>query len=135
MPLLDSFKVDHEKMSAPGVRLAKLMKTPNGDEICVFDLRFFKPNKEMMGECGTHTLEHLFAGFMRDHLNKDGVEIIDISPMGCRTGFYMSVIGHPSDVDVVRAWELSMRDILGVATQKDIPELNSNQCGSYKMHS
>lgn len=135
MPLLDSFKVDHEKMSAPGVRLAKLMKTPNGDEICVFDLRFFKPNKEMMGECGTHTLEHLFAGFMRDHLNKDGVEIIDISPMGCRTGFYMSVIGHPSDVDVVRAWELSMHDILGVATQKDIPELNPKQCGSYKMHS
>jgi len=130
MPLLDSFKVDHEKMGAPGVRLAKLMKTPNGDEICVFDLRFFKPNKEMMGERGTHTLEHLFAGFMRDHLNKDGVEIIDISPMGCRTGFYMSVIGHPSDVDVVRAWELSMRDILGVATQKDIPELNSKQCGS-----
>ena len=27
---------------------------------------------------------------MRDHLNEDGVEIIDISPMGCRTGFYMS---------------------------------------------
>ena len=135
MPLLDSFKVDHEKMGAPGVRLAKLMKTPNGDEICVFDLRFFKPNKEMMGECGTHTLEHLFAGFMRDHLNEDGVEIIDISPMGCRTGFYMSVIGHPSDIDVARAWELSMRDILGVKTQKDIPELNSKQCGSYKMHS
>ena len=135
MPLLDSFNVDHEKMGAPGVRLAKLMKTPNGDEICVFDLRFFKPNKEMMGECGTHTLEHLFAGFMRDHLNEDGVEIIDISPMGCRTGFYMSVIGHPSDVDVVRAWELSMRDILSVATQKDIPELNPKQCGSYKMHS
>ena len=88
----------------------------------------FKPNKEMMGECGTHTLEHLFAGFMRDHLNKDGVQIIDISPMGCRMGFYMSVIGYPSDV--VRAWELSMHDILGIATQKDTPELNSKQRGS-----
>ena len=52
--------------------------------------------------------------------------------MGCRMGFYMSVIGYPSDV--VRAWELSMHDILGIATQKDIPELNSKQCGSYKMH-
>lgn len=128
MPLLDSFKVDHEKMDAPGVRLAKIMKTPSADEICVFDLRFFKPNKEMMGECGTHTLEHLFAGFMRDHLNKDGVQIIDISPMGCRMGFYMSVIGYPSDV--VRAWELSMYYILGIATQKDTPELNSKQRGS-----
>ena len=72
---------------------------------------------------------------MREHLTKDGVEIIDISPMGCRTGFYMSVIGHPSDIDVARAWELSMRDILGVKTQKDIPELNPKQCGSSKMHS
>lgn len=40
MPLLDSFKVDHTKMPAPAVRLAKVMKTPKGDDIacliCVF---------------------------------------------------------------------------------------------------
>ena len=135
MPLLDSFKVDHEKMDAPGVRLAKLMKTPNGDEICVFDLRFFKPNKEIMGERGTHTLEHLFAGFMRDHLNEDRVEIIDISPMGCRTGFYMSVIGAPCESAVAAAWSASMKDILGVGSQAEIPELNKFQCGTFAMHS
>lgn len=33
MPLLDSFKVDHTKMKAPGVRLAKVMQTPKGDNI------------------------------------------------------------------------------------------------------
>lgn len=53
--------------------------------------------------------------------------------MCCRMGFYMSVIEYPSDV--VRVRELSMHDIFGIATQKDTPELNSNQCGSYKMHS
>lgn len=68
MPLLDSFKVDHTKMPAPAVRLAKVMKTPKGDDISVFDLRFCIPNKDIMSEKGTHTLEHLFAGFMRDHL-------------------------------------------------------------------
>ena len=130
MPLLDSFKVDHTRMNAPGVRLAKSMRTKSGDKISVYDLRFCRPNLEIMSERGTHTLEHLFAGFMREHLNSADVEIIDISPMGCRTGFYMSVIGHPSDIDVARAWELSMRDILGVKTQKDIPELNPKQCGS-----
>ena len=31
MPLLDSFKVDHTKMKAPGVRLAKVMQTPKGE--------------------------------------------------------------------------------------------------------
>ena len=91
MPLLDSFKVDHTRMHAPAVRVAKTMTTPKGDTITVFDLRFCIPNKEILPEKGIHTLEHLFAGFMRDHLNGNGVEIIDISPMGCRTGFYMSL--------------------------------------------
>lgn len=135
MPLLDSFCVDHVKMPAPGVRLAKTMKTPKGDDISVFDLRFCKPNVDMIAEKGIHTLEHLFAGFMRDHLNGENIEIIDISPMGCRTGFYMSVIGIPSQDAVINAWLASMRDILNVKSQDEIPELNIYQCGTYKMHS
>ncbi|EMI4815808.1 S-ribosylhomocysteine lyase [Campylobacter upsaliensis] len=135
MPLLDSFKVDHTKMPAPAVRLAKTMKTPKGDEICVFDLRFCVPNKDLMSEKGTHTLEHLFAGFMRDHLNSNAVEIIDISPMGCRTGFYMSLIGTPDEKSVARAWEASMKDVLNVQDESKIPELNIYQCGTCKMHS
>ncbi len=135
MPLLDSFKVDHTKMSAPAVRLAKTMTTPSGDKISVFDLRFCKPNEEILSQEGIHTLEHLYAGFMREHLNGSDVEIIDISPMGCRTGFYMSLIGEPDENKVANAWTLSMQDILGVQSQKDIPELNIYQCGTCKMHS
>lgn len=135
MPLLDSFCVDHVKMKAPGVRLAKMMKTPKGDDISVFDLRFCKPNEAILPEKGIHTLEHLFAGFMRDHLNSASVEIIDISPMGCRTGFYMSLIGVPSENAVIAAWTASMKDVLNVKNQDEIPELNEYQCGTYKMHS
>jgi len=135
MPLLDSFTVDHTKMSAPAVRKAKVMKTPNEDIITIYDLRFYKPNIEKMDGRGIHTLEHLFAGFMRDHLNTEKVEIIDISPMGCRTGFYMSLLGNPSAKKIVKAWKKSMQDILQVKSKKDIPELNIYQCGSYKMHS
>ncbi len=135
MPLLDSFCVDHTIMPAPAVRKAKGMKTPKGDDITVFDLRFVKPNQEILSEKGIHTLEHLFAGFMRDHLNSKDVEIIDISPMGCRTGFYMSLIGTPSEERVAEAWEASMEDVLNVKSQADIPELNKYQCGTYAMHS
>ncbi|EDP5096964.1 S-ribosylhomocysteine lyase [Campylobacter jejuni] len=135
MPLLDSFKVDHTKMPAPAVRLAKVMKTPKGDDISVFDLRFCIPNKDIMSEKGTHTLEHLFAGFMRDHLNSNSVEIIDISPMGCRTGFYMSLIGTPDEKSVAKAWEAAMKDVLNVSDQNKIPELNIYQCGTCAMHS
>lgn len=135
MPLLESFAVDHTKMRAPAVRMAKRMKTPHGDTVTVFDLRFCLPNKEQMKERGLHTLEHLFAGFMRDHLNSEKTEIIDISPMGCRTGFYMSVIGEPGEKEVARAWEAAMRDVLAVSFQEEIPELNPYQCGSFEMHS
>jgi S-ribosylhomocysteine lyase len=135
MPLLDSFKVDHTIMPAPAVRVAKTMGTPKGDTITVFDLRFYKPNVEMMSNEGIHTLEHLYAGFMREHLNSERVEIIDISPMGCKTGFYMSLLGNPKEEDVVKAWKESMKDVLEVANQKDIPELNQFQCGTFAMHS
>ncbi|MTC76627.1 S-ribosylhomocysteine lyase [Providencia sp. wls1919] len=135
MPLLDSFTVDHTRMAAPAVRVAKTMTTPHRDAITVFDLRFTVPNKEAMTEKGTHTLEHLFAGFMRDHLNGNGVEIIDISPMGCRTGFYMSLIGQPDEQRVAKAWKAAMQDVLHVQDQNKIPELNVYQCGTYMMHS
>ena len=135
MPLLDSFTVDHTIMPAPAVRRAKGMKTPSGDKLTVFDLRFYKPNKDKMSTEGAHTLEHLFAGFMREHLNTDNVEIIDLSPMGCQTGFYMSLIGEPEEETVAKAWEASMKDVLEVKSQNDIPELNVYQCGTYKMHS
>lgn len=135
MPLLDSFTVDHTRMNAPAVRVAKHMSTPKGDAITVFDLRFCTPNKEILSERGIHTLEHLFAGFMRDHLNGSDVEIIDISPMGCRTGFYMSLIGQPTEYQVADAWLASMEDVLKVVEQSEIPELNEYQCGTYEMHS
>lgn len=135
MPLLDSFTVDHTRMQAPAVRVAKTMATPKQDTITVFDLRYCLPNQEILSERGIHTLEHLFAGFMRDHLNGDQVEIIDISPMGCRTGFYMSLIGQPAEQAVADAWLASMHDVLKVAAQNDIPELNEYQCGTAEMHS
>ena len=105
MPLLDSFKVDHTRMHAPAVRVAKTMTTPKGDT------------------------------FMRDHLNGNGIEIIDISPMGCRTGFYMSLIGTPDEQKVADAWLASMQDVVNVKDQSKIPELNEYQCGTYQMHS
>ncbi|MDO6500979.1 S-ribosylhomocysteine lyase [Photobacterium sanguinicancri] len=135
MPLLDSFTVDHTRMHAPAVRIAKTMTTPKGDTITVFDLRFCRPNAEILTERGIHTLEHLFAGFMRNHLNSDTVEIIDISPMGCRTGFYMSLIGTPTEAEVGASWTAAMEDVLTVESQDKIPELNEYQCGTYSMHS
>ena len=85
MPMLDSFLVDHVKMPSPGLRIAKKVKTPKGDIITVYDVRFAKPNKEIIDEKAIHTLEHLFAGFMRE--NMPDFDIIDISPMVAEQDF------------------------------------------------
>lgn len=87
-----------------------------------------------MPERGIHTLEHLFAGFMRDHLNGNGVEIIDISD-----GLPHRVLYEP-DRYAGRAarrgcWKAAMADVLKVKDQNQIPELNVYQCGTYTMHS
>ena len=47
----------------------------------------------------------------------------------------MSLIGEPKEETVAKAWEASMKDVLEVKSQNDIPELNVYQCGTYKMHS
>lgn len=46
MPLLDSFTVDHTRMSAPAVRVAKTMKTPSGDTITVLICALLCPMKK-----------------------------------------------------------------------------------------
>lgn len=135
MPLLDSFRVDHTQMNAPAVRIAKTMETPHGDTVTVYDLRFCRPNHDQISEKAIHTLEHLFAGFIRENLAGEPIEVIDCSPMGCRTGFYMSAIGEPIPEKMTAAWKKSMQDVLEVKEQKDIPELNEYQCGTFKMHS
>ena len=34
--------------------------------------------------------------------------------MGCRTGFYIALIGTPNEQEVSEAWLASMQDVLGV---------------------
>lgn len=136
MPLVDSFLVDHTIMPAPSVRMAKLMKTPKGDTIQVWDLRFKKPNHGRLSDKGIHTFEHYFAGFMREHLNNPGiVEVIDISPMGCKTGFYMSLIGDAQGDNVAKCFELALKDIAILPNDAKIPAANEYQCGSCDLHS
>lgn len=55
--------------------------------------------------------------------------------MGCRTGFYICLLGEPAESVIVKAWAKSMADVLTVESKSDIPELNKYQCGTYTMHS
>ncbi|WP_195431249.1 S-ribosylhomocysteine lyase [Clostridium sp. D46t1_190503_E9] len=128
MVKVESFSLDHTKVKAPFVRKCGVQKGVNGDSISKFDLRFLQPNKEAMPTAAIHSLEHLLAGFMREKIDT----IIDISPMGCRTGFYMTAWGEVEVNDVIEALKYSLEKIL---EENEVPAANELQCGNYRDHS
>lgn len=130
MAEVESFTLDHTAVKAPYVRLISVEHGPKGDAISNFDLRFVQPNQNAIPTAGLHTIEHMLAGYLRDHL--DGV--IDCSPFGCRTGFHLIVWGTPDTAKVTHALKLSLEEIL-TATWQDVQGTDIKSCGNYRDHS
>ena len=91
---VESFDLDHTKVKAPFVRKCSVYSGQKGDKVTKFDIRFTQPNKSEMESEGIHTLEHLLATYLREGDRDFADSIIDVSPMGCRTGFYMTIWGE-----------------------------------------
>ena len=82
MEKVESFELDHRLVKAPYIRKCCLMTGEKGDKVSKFDVRFLQPNMEAFGTAAMHGLEHLLAFEVRSRLP----QVIDLSPMGCRTG-------------------------------------------------
>ncbi len=125
---VESFNLDHTKVKAPFVRLAGTKVGVHGDEIYKYDVRFKQPNKEHMEMPALHSLEHLMAELARNHTDK----LVDISPMGCQTGFYVSFINHSDYDDALEIFATTLTDVLAAT---EVPACNEVQCGWAASHS
>lgn len=125
---VESFNLDHTKVKAPFVRLAGTKVGLYGDEIYKYDVRFKQPNKEHMDMPALHSLEHLMAELARNHTDK----LVDISPMGCQTGFYVSFINHNDYDDALEILATTLTDVLAAT---EVPACNEVQCGWAASHS
>ncbi len=125
MVTVESFTMDHTKVKAPFVRKCGVQIGENGDIVTKFDLRFMQPNKESIPTAAIHALEHLLAGYMREEMQG----VIDLSPMGCRTGFYFIIWGEHDIEEVQKALISALNKVL-LATE--IPAANDIQCGNYR---
>lgn len=124
---VESFNLDHTKVKAPYVRLASTIKGENGDVVYKYDIRFKQPNKDYMEMPAIHSLEHLMAEFIRNHHS----QVIDLSPMGCQTGFYLSIF-NDDDIDhIINVMEKTLQDVL---TVDEVPASNDVQCGFAASH-
>ena len=127
---VDSFNLDHTKVRAPYVRLAGRYVGERGDTVQKYDLRLVQPNEAEIPTAALHTIEHLLAGYLRDEL---GDKIVDASPMGCRTGFYLTVLGAPEEAQVSKALRQAL---VGVSQHEgEIPGCSELECGNYRDHS
>lgn len=125
---VESFNLDHTKVDAPYVRLAGTKSGQAGDTVLKYDIRFKQPNEEFMEMKGLHSLEHLMAENIRNHTDK----VVDLSPMGCQTGFYLSVINHDNYDKILTILENTLEDVLKAT---EVPACNVVQCGWAANHS
>ncbi|QTD43136.1 S-ribosylhomocysteine lyase [Sporosarcina sp. Te-1] len=125
---VESFNLDHTKVKAPYVRLAGMKEGINGDVIRKYDIRFTQPNKEHLEMPAIHSLEHMMAEFSRNHSD----QIVDISPMGCQTGYYLALINHDNYDEVLTILEKTLQDVLEA---DEVPACNEFQCGWAASHS
>ncbi|HDR4948022.1 TPA: S-ribosylhomocysteine lyase LuxS [Bacillus cereus] len=132
MPSVESFELDHTIVKAPYVRHCGVHNVGSDGIVNKFDIRFCQPNKQAMKPDVIHTLEHLLAFNLRKYIDRyPHFDIIDISPMGCQTGYYLVVSGTPTVREIIDLLELTLKDAVQIT---EILAANETQCGQAKLH-
>lgn len=125
MKKISSFTIDHTILPK-GMYTSRV----DGDAI-TYDIRTRVPNvEEVMNNDAIHTLEHLFATYVRNSEYEN--DIIYFGPMGCRTGFYFIT---RDSVSPSAAIKLSINALNFAATfEGEIPGVSAKECGNYRDH-
>ncbi len=126
--MVKSFTIDHTQMKAPDIRIADEIQVGRQHRIVKYDIRFKKPYQdEPMYPAAMHSIEHMMATAIREISQ---CQIIDFSPMGCRTGFYLTVL-DPTDNFVSN----DIKGAMIVSLDMDeVPGSDKKSCGNYHYH-
>ena len=127
MKKITSFTIDHIKLT-PGLYVSR--KDFAGDTpVTTFDIRITNPNEEpVLNTAEVHTIEHLAATFLRNHAEY-GTKTLYFGPMGCRTGFYLLLIGDYESRDILPL----MKDMFAFIASYDqeVPGACAKDCGNF----
>ena len=127
MDSIESFEVDHTRL-LPGLYISRqdFIDTPT---VTTYDIRMRRPNvDEPMSTAVMHTIEHIGAVFLRRF---SCLDVVYFGPMGCRTGFYLVVAGHPDDETLLA----TMQDLFTcVLLSTEVPGATERECGNAVDH-
>lgn len=119
---ITSFSINHDKL-LPGLYVSRV----DGD-VTTYDMRTRRPNTgDLMDNSTMHSLEHMFATYIRNGSLKDSV--IYFGPMGCQTGFYLLIRNADND-EVLRQIRLTLYKI--IAHEGEVFGASSRECGNYR---
>ena len=119
---ITSFSINHDKL-LPGLYVSRV----DGD-VTTYDMRTRRPNTgDLMDNSTMHSLEHMFATYIRNGSLKDSV--IYFGPMGCQTGFYLLIRSADND-EVLRQIRLTLCKI--IAHEGEVFGASSRDCGNYR---
>ena len=122
MKKIASFTVDHTVLET-GIYVSRI----DGD-ITTYDLRTRKPNSgDVMDHSTMHTLEHMFATYVRNSVISD--DVIYFGPMGCQTGFYL-LIRNADNSKVLKVTKKVLSDI--ISHEGDVFGNSEIECGNYR---
>lgn len=101
---ITSFSINHDVL-LPGLYVSRV----DGD-VTTYDMRTRRPNTgDLMDNSTMHSLEHMFATYIRNGDLKDSV--VYFGPMGCQTGFYL-LVRNADNAEVLRQVRLTLMKIL-----------------------
>ena len=125
MEKIASFTIDHTILPK-GMYLSRVDL-----DTVTYDIRTRRPNvEEVMQNGAIHTLEHLFATYVRNSKFTD--KIIYFGPMGCRTGFYFITADSLKKSDAITLTKAALKfcaDFDG-----EVPGVSAEECGNYRDH-
>ena len=127
MEKITSFTINHILLQ-PGVYVSR--KDLAGETpVTTFDIRMTSPNEEpVMNTAEVHTIEHLGATFLRNHETWKS-NVLYFGPMGCRTGFYLLLIGDHSSEEILPLMKEMFEFIRDY--QGEVPGASAKDCGNY----
>ena len=119
---ITSFSINHDKL-LPGLYVSRV-----DGNVTTYDMRTRRPNTgDLMDNSTMHSLEHMFATYIRNGSLKDSV--IYFGPMGCQTGFYLLIRNADND-EVLRQIRLTLCKI--IAHEGEVFGASSRECGNYR---